>query len=122
MRLHHNMLGAAVVGIVVMGTMPTAFAASKSYVGADGGNFNVNGNWTPANVPANGDNVTLGDMNPTNSTDTNFSVTLNSTEPATGTYNSLTLSSSKMPGFIILNQIGGTLSVRNHRNRWPEYQ
>jgi len=60
------------VGSIVTGD--SAFAATKTWIGASAGTFNTSGNWSPSGVPSNGDDLVF-----TNSTGSGLSVTNNMT-------------------------------------------
>jgi fibronectin-binding autotransporter adhesin len=86
-----------------------AFAATKTYIGTTAGHFNVAGNWSPSGAPAGGDDVILGTTTYTATDD--LDVTLDTTEPTGGTsmYNSVTLDSTGLLGYMVLNQTAGAL-------------
>ncbi|HEY1683271.1 MAG TPA: hypothetical protein VGG19_00790 [Tepidisphaeraceae bacterium] len=96
---------------ILLAAATTALATSDNYSGPATGNFNVNSNWSQSLVPTSGEDVYLGNVNTPKITTGNMTVTLNTTEPTTGFYNSLTLDSSALPAFMILNQTAGTLNV-----------
>ncbi|HEY1683531.1 MAG TPA: hypothetical protein VGG19_02110, partial [Tepidisphaeraceae bacterium] len=86
-------------------------ATTKTYIGTTAGHFNVASNWNPSGAPASGDDVIMGTTTYTATDD--LDVTLDTTEP-TGTnavYNSLTLDSSGLLGFMVLNQTAGTFAA-----------
>jgi fibronectin-binding autotransporter adhesin len=85
----------------------SVWATTKNYVGPNNSNFNTSGNWSPTGVPAGGDDVYLGNENPTNATG-NFTVTINTT---TAGLDSLTLNSYALPAYLIVNQTAGTLTA-----------
>ena len=94
---------AAVLGIasLLCGTPHTVYATTKNYVGVDNSSWNTAGNWSPGGVPAYNDDAILGATTETASS--NLDVIFN------GNYssielNSLTLNSSGLPDYMILNQ------------------
>ena len=84
----------------------SVFATSKAYQGPDNGNFGTAANWSPTGVPASADDVTIGTLKPAGLTG-DLHVTLTSTLSV----NSITLNSSAVPAFAILNQTTGFINV-----------
>jgi fibronectin-binding autotransporter adhesin len=106
--------GKNVLAMAAMAVACTAaFGVTKTYIGTTTGHFNVAGNWSPSGAPADGDDVVLGTTQ-YNATD-DLDVTLDTNEPVgnavINTYNSLTLDSAGLLGFMVLNQTAGTLSA-----------
>ncbi|MFI5380237.1 MAG: beta strand repeat-containing protein [Tepidisphaerales bacterium] len=105
--------GALLAAVALAALSGSARATTRTYVGADNGNWNVAGNWSPVGVPASnnpGDDVVLG----THSAGTNdLHVSLNTNANTGGfNFNSVTLNSSGLFGFMIVNQYtGGSLGA-----------
>jgi fibronectin-binding autotransporter adhesin len=87
-------------------------AATKTYIGTTTGHFNVSSNWSPSGAPAAGDDVILGTTTYTATDDLDVTLdTSEPTDPLDDTLNSLTLDSSGLRGFMVLNQTSGILTV-----------
>jgi fibronectin-binding autotransporter adhesin len=83
-----------------------AVGATKTYEGTNNGTYAA-GPWSPAGVPAAGDDVTLGNFRPAGFTG-NMTVTLNT---STANLNSFNVNSSALPATLFLEQILGTLTA-----------
>ncbi len=89
--------------LILAAAAPAVRATTVTYFGADNDVWSTPGNWNPAAVPAINDDVFLG----SHSAGTNdLRVTFNETVP-TG-YNSVTLNSTGIGGFMIVNQTSST--------------
>ncbi len=89
--------------LILAAVTQAAVATTVTYFGADNGVWSTPGNWNPAAVPAVNNDVFLG----SHTAGTNdLHVTFNETVP-TG-YASVTLNSTAINGFMIVNQTGST--------------
>ena len=93
----------------------SACATTYTYFGANNGVWNLASNWNPANVPVAGSDVFLGSHAPTAGT-VDLNVTFNSTYLTASRLNSLTLNSSAIGGFMILNQTSSSAMFATTEN------
>lgn len=84
-----------------------ASAATKTYFGGNNGNWAINSNWNAAGEPAAGDDVFLGSHSPLAGT-VDLRVNFNGVYQANSRLNSVTLNSSAIDGFMIVNQASGS--------------
>jgi len=105
-----------------------ASAATKTYFGLNNGAWNTASNWNAAGVPLAGDDVFLGSHAPSVAS-TDLNVTFNAVYAADSPLNSVTLNSSGIDGFMIVNQTSsssvlstttlnvGTSTIKNTYNQ-----
>lgn len=103
-------------------------AATKTYFGGNNGNWTINSNWNSAGEPVAGDDVFLGSHSPAAGT-VNLSVNFNGVYQVANRLKSVTVNSSGIDGFMIVNQTSassimsvetmniGTSSVKNTYNQ-----
>lgn len=80
--------------------------ANRAWIaGGTTANWNTSADWSPLGVPLNGDTVSLGSVSGGN----NYTVILDTTQPATGSYSALNVTSSIAT--LALSLAGKALSV-----------
>ncbi|MBT9504222.1 MAG: autotransporter-associated beta strand repeat-containing protein [Burkholderiaceae bacterium] len=89
----------------------TAPAATRTYFGANNGLWATGSNWNPGGAPTGGDDVFLGFHSPTPGT-IDLNVNLNAAYDANNSLNSVTLNSSGINGFMIVNQTNAASKLR----------
>jgi fibronectin-binding autotransporter adhesin len=95
----------AAIAFILLALAPalTARAADKSWLGPDGGNWSTGFYWDGSTMPGHWDNVFLGNHSPAPGT-LNLNVNFNVAYSPGGELSSLTLDSSALGAYMILNQ------------------